>query len=386
MICIKNGNVHDGRGHVGVMDLLIEDGIIKDIGKDLTIKDAEMIDASGMEVFPGFIDTLSDWGVMGPGTEIRGNARDNDEKSDNFTPELDVIWAVNGRGMERQQLSAWGITAVGVSPSNSNVFGGKMAAYQVVGKNPMKMLLKEKVGMKASVCDTVKEIYGSRQLAPMTKMGIFSLLNTKLKEAADYDPAKEGTKRDEKLAALKEMLDLKMPLFVSCNTPTEIRQTLHATEGYGLPLVFCNGFGVDASLVELVNRQASIIVTHHGEGMNKYNRTTDFQGLYQLYQQGVQVAFSASGRGFGGRENLLWTAIDMYKEIHDEEVVLQMLSYNAAKILGIEDQTGSLEQGKRADLVIWSANPITTYQGAVYKTFVKGQLVYSKGDAIKCFL
>lgn len=386
MICIKNGNIHDGLGHVETMDILIENGHVVALGKNIEANNAKCIDATGKEIFPGFIDTVSDWGVMGPGREIRGNANDNDEKSDNCTPEMDVIWAVNGRGMERQQLPAWGITTVGVTPSNSNVFGGKIAAYQVVGKNPMKMCLKEKVGMKASVSEDVKNTYGTRQLAPMTKMGIFSMLRTKLREAQAYDPSKEGVKRDPKLEALKEMLDTKMPLFINCNTATEIEQTLKALEPYNHPLVFLNGYGVDESLSELVNRSCALVVTDHTEGMNKNNRHTSFKGIMELYKKGMNVAFSSSSRGFGGRENLLWTAIDFYREVQDAEAVCQMLTHNAAVILGIDDQTGSIEVGKRADLVIWSDNPITSYRSAVEATFVKGQIVYQKGDDMKCFL
>lgn len=386
MILIKNGRVHDGKGKVEVMDVLIQDGIISKLEKNISCDEAEIIDASNMEVFPGFIDTVSDWGVLGPGMEIRGNAKDNDEKSDVFTPELDVIWAVNGRGMERQQIPAWGITSVGVAPSNSNVFGGKIAAFQTVGINPMKMILKEFVGMKASVTSDVKMIYGSRNQAPMTKMGIFSMIKTKLKEAKEYDPSKEGCKRDEKLAALKEMLDKKIPLFVACNNPAEIEQVLHATEDYDFPLVFINGYGINQPIQKLIDRKASIIVTDHSDGMNQNNRTTDFNALMEMAKQGVNISFCASGRGFGGRENLLWAALEMYKATHDEEAVLSMLTYNAAKTLGIDQLTGSIEVNKRADIVLWSANPITTFKGAVEKTFVKGELVYKKGDKMKCFL
>ncbi len=386
MICIKNGKVHDGKGKVAIMDILIQDGKITRLKSDLDVAEAEIIDASGLEVFPGFIDPVSDWGILGPGREIRGNANDNDEKSDQCTPEMDVIWAVNGRAMERQQLAAWGITAVGVAPSNNNVFGGKMAAYQIVGKNPMKMILKEKIGMKASVTEEVTKTYGSRNLAPMTKMGVFSMMRNKLREAAEEKTENKDVAPDFKREALHEMLQTKMPLFVSCNTPTEIRKTLHALKEFDLPLVFINGFGVDGSLTELLEHKTALVLGNHTEGMNRFNRTTDYKGIYALMQQGLTVSFCASGRGFGGREDLLWNALEMYKVIGQEETILSMLTLQAARILGIEEMTGSIEEGKRADLVLWSANPITSYHGAVVRTLVAGETVYKKGDAMRCFL
>ena len=386
MILLKNGCVHNGRGQVSTTDLLIDGGKIVKIGEHLEAACADVIDAAGMHVFPGFIDPLSDWGVLGPGREIRGNANDNDERSDVFTPQLDVKYAFNGRGITRQQIYAFGITAVGVAPSNNNVFGGQMAAFEVHGVNPMKMLIREKVGMKASVTEAVKEAYGSRNLAPMTKMGIFAMLKEKLAAAKDYHPEEEKVERDEKLAALKPVVNKQMPLFVSCNTPTEIRSVLRAVADYDLDLVFCGGFGVDGSLQELAEKRCGLIVANPANGFNKYTRNTDYAGIAQLAKQGATVAFSVADNGFGGREDLLWSALEMQKAIHDSETVLTMLTYNAAKLLGIEQLTGSLEQGKRADLVLWSANPITSYKGAVEMTIANGEILYRKGDAMKCFL
>lgn len=386
MMIIKNGRVHNGLGSVEQADILIQNGKIVQIGKALEAADAEVIDASGKEVFPGFIDPLSDWGILGPGREIRGNANDNDERSDVFTPQLDVVYAFNGRGISRQQIYAFGITAVGVAPSNNNLFGGQMAAFEVLGVNPMKMVLKEKTGMKASVTESLKEAYGQRNLAPMTKMGIFAMLREKLQAARDYNPEDEKTERNEKLAALKKVVNKEMPLFVSCNTPTEIESVLKATEGYDLNLVFCGGYGVNASLQALAEKKCGLIVANPANGFNKYTRNTDYAGIAELARQGLTVAFCASDSGFGGREDLLWSALEMEKAIHEPETVLSMLTINAARLLGIDELTGSLEAGKRADLVLWSANPITSYKGAVEMTVMNGQIVYRKGDAMKCFL
>lgn len=386
MLCIRNGRIHDGRGQVRVADLLIDEGKIIKIGDAISAEGAEIIDASQKEVFPGFIDPLSDWGILRPGMEIRGNAADNDERSQVLTPEANVIYAFNGRGISRQQIYAFGITAVGVAPSNSNLFGGQMAAFEVLGINPMNMILRQEVGMKASVCESVKKTYGSRNLTPMTKMGIFSMFKEKLQEAKEYDPTKETTKRDEKLAALKKVIDKKMPLFVTCNSAQEIHSVLKATEGFDLDLVFCNGYGIDESLGELAKKKAGIILGDPSNGFNKFVRSTNYQAIYQLAKQGCTVSFCASSDGFGGREQLLWSALEMMKVIHDEEAVLSMMTYNAAKLLGIDSFTGSIEEGKRADLVIWSDNPLKSYRGHVEQTLIQGKVVYTKGDEMKCFL
>ena len=86
MILLKNGCVHNGRGQVSTTDLLIDGGKIVKIGEHLEAAGADVIDAAGMHVFPGFIDPLSDWGILGPGREIRGNANDNEKRGTFFPP------------------------------------------------------------------------------------------------------------------------------------------------------------------------------------------------------------------------------------------------------------------------------------------------------------
>lgn len=103
---IKNGRVHNGLGDVVSQDLRINGDQIQTIGPNLAALDGEEIfDASGMEIFPGFVQPLSNWGVNGSMTEIRPSSNDNDERSNPIMPELDAFYAFNGR---RLQLSSWG--------------------------------------------------------------------------------------------------------------------------------------------------------------------------------------------------------------------------------------------------------------------------------------
>ena len=69
---IKNGTIHDGLGFAGQRDLRIESGLITGLGESLPIREGEEVfDAAGMEVLPGFIQTISNWGVNGSAYEIR---------------------------------------------------------------------------------------------------------------------------------------------------------------------------------------------------------------------------------------------------------------------------------------------------------------------------
>ena len=61
-----------------------------------------------------------------------------------------------------------------------------------------------------------------------------------------------------------------------------------------------------------------------------------------------------------------------------------MITYNPAKILGVDQMTGSLEPGKRADLVIWSKHPLKSWQAQVLLTLQSGKVIYKKGDVMRC--
>ena len=99
----KNAMIHDGLGHAFVGDLRIEDGRIAEVAEHI---EGDGVDLAGKHVLPGFIDTLSKWGINGTPYEIRPSSDDNDEKSDPVTPEMDVVYAFNGRAASVQQLPA----------------------------------------------------------------------------------------------------------------------------------------------------------------------------------------------------------------------------------------------------------------------------------------
>ncbi len=131
--------MHDGTGQIlAETDLLIEKGKIVQIGKHLDAPGAQVIEAAGKCVMPGWIDPLSGWGTAAG----RGQARDNDETSDPVTPQLDVVDAFDPESMLYQQLWGYGITAAGVAASNNNILGGRAAVFKAYGKTTEAMCVK----------------------------------------------------------------------------------------------------------------------------------------------------------------------------------------------------------------------------------------------------
>lgn len=383
---IKNGRLHDGFGAVTEQDLRIQDGKIAQIGAGLTAQEGEEVfDASGMEVLPGFVQALSIWGVNGSMQEIRPSSNDNDEKSNPITPELDGFYAFNGRAATAQQLGAFGLTSCGVAPADNNLFGGTIAAFAVDGVNPYKMCLKRDIGMMASVTEALKMTYGKRQVAPMTRMWIFTNFADQLRKASEYKEEADKPK-DDKLAALKRVVDGELPLFVSCDSGTAVERVREIVEAYpALKLVLVNGFGLTGEERWIVEKKIPVIVRTAPYPLDEYAMTLDLTAIAKLAEQGVPVAMSGTyTNSLGAREDMLWNGSEMMKVLHDGEKVLPMLTSTPAKLLGLEDVTGSLREGLRADIVIWSADPLKTWQAHIVRTYQGGEIIYKEGDEMKC--
>lgn len=420
---IKNGRVHDGLGKVRRLDIRIEDGVICQLEKGLTAKPKEEVfDAAGMEILPGFVHALSGWGVNGSWTEIRPSSNDNDEKSDPLTPELDAFYAFNGRAASAQQLGAFGITVCGIAPTDNNLFGGQIAAFTVDGVNPYKMCLKRGIGMKASVRTDIKKVYGARSIAPQTRMWIFGTLEEQLRKAHEYitkeaevekakaeaekakaEEAKARSteeastsdtpvaahipefQRDPKLEAIGKVITGELPLFISCDSLLAIERVREITGKYpNLKLVIVNGYGLTGNEQWMIKKQIPLLVKTAPDLMDEEPKDLDFKAIAKLSDKGLKVSLGGALGVLNSREDMLWNAAEMMRVVHDENKVLPMLTSNPAKLLGVDDVTGSIEIGKRADIVIWSKNPLETWKAHIVRTYLGGEVIYKEGDEMKC--
>ena len=113
--------------------------------------------------------------------------------------------------------------------------------------------------------------------------------------------------------------------------------------------------------------------------------TLNLAAIAKLAEQGVPVALSGTyTNSLGAREDMLWNGSEMMRVLHDGGKVLPMLTSTPAKLLGLEDVTGSLREGLRADIVIWSADPLKTWQARIVRTYQGGEIIYKEGDEMKC--
>ena len=194
MYVIKNGTLYTmGRQGVIQADILVENGKIKKIGKDLSHEGGEMIDASGKCVTPGFVDAHSHIGGIGPGTE-----EDLNEITNPLTPELDAYYGINPDDKNFEIALKQGITTSCLAPGSANVVCGWVMAYKSAGKD---RVVKRPVAMKGAMGINPKGCYSKTNQAPMTRMAIANIMRTYLKNVKDY--MKSSVKVCEPSALLK---------------------------------------------------------------------------------------------------------------------------------------------------------------------------------------
>lgn len=376
---LKNGLIHDGVGHTWRGDIRIEQERIKELGTALSGEDS--LDLAGQNVYPGFIDPVTVWGINGSSSEVKDSSEDNEELSDPILPELEITHAVNGRALAAQQLPAYGITACGIVPTASNLFGGQMSVFYTDGRiNALKSCAKRNAAMVASVSNRVRQVYGGKGIMPMTKMGIFHLFEQTLRQAWAY----EGDD-NEKLMALHLAMTEKEPFFVYCDTAQDRDMVHRIMQPYGVPLVFLSCDNLREQEPPLTAGETAMVCGFDGINF-MYTRDRFSEELVKkYYEQGLQLMASGTGSKSYGRENYLWSAIMLMRAIGDPEAVLRMMTSIPAKVLGIEAETGSITVGKRADLVVWSGDPLKTFQAKVYRTIIAGETVYREGDALRCY-
>jgi len=336
----------------------------------------------GRNVYPGFIDPLTVWGINGSTSEVKNSSEDNEELSEPILPELEILHAVNGRALAAQQLPAYGITACGVAPTASNLIGGQMAVFYTDGKiNALRSCAKRNAAMVCSVSGRVKQAFGGRGMSPMTKMGIFRLLESALRQAWAY----AGGSGNEKLQALQKALKEKLPFFVYCDTAQDRFMVYELLQPYHVPITFLSCDNLRQQEPYLTNGAASMVCGYDGINFCHVRDRQNPAHLRNIFLRGTSLMASGTGGKSYGRENYLWSAIQLVQAVGEKETVIKMMTSIPAGILGIDHETGSIEVGKRADLVIWNGDPLESFQARIFRTIIAGETVYQEGDELRCY-
>ena len=373
-------------------DVLIVDGKIAEVGSDLEAADADVVDASGKWITPGIIDVHSHLGVYAsPGTLSHS---DGNEMTSPNTAEVWAEHSVWPHDPGFPAALAGGITSLQILPGSANLFGGRgVTLKNVPGRNVMDMKFPGAPhGLKMACGENPKRVYGGKGQAPGTRMGNVAGYRAAWIEAAEYrdklkaakDGQGEAPTRDLKLETLMGVLEGEIIIHNHCYRGDEMSVMLeiakefgykvgtfhHAVEAYKIADLLAEnetcaamwadwwGFKMEAydgirENIALVDKAGACAIVHSDSAI----------GIQRLNQEAAKVVGSAARVG-----------IDIAPE-H----AISWITSNAAKSLGVLEQTGTLEAGKMADVVVWNGNPFSVYTLAE-RVYIDGALAYELGN------
>ncbi len=401
---IRNAVILTGTGEkLENADLLMIDGKIQAIGSDLEAGDAVIIDAEGRWLTPGLIDVHSHLGVY-PSPSLAGLS-DGNEAVEPVTADSWAEHAVWPHDPGFSRALAGGITAMQILPGSANLIGGRSVVLKNVYANTYQDMKFPNAphGMKMACGENPKRVYGTgRQQAPMTRMGNLSGYRSAWIKADEY--RKKWARHEEKVAAgekieswperdleldtLAAVLDGEILVHMHCYRGDEMATILdmarefgykvaafhHGVEAYKVAdrlaaegvcaALWADWWGFKAEAYDGI--QENIALVDRPEGSCAIVHSDSSEGIQRLNQEAAKAMTRGQRAGL---------------DIQPERAI-RWLTINAAKSIGIDKQTGSLEPGKMADVVLWNQNPFSVYALAD-QVFIDGALVFDRSDSSK---
>ena len=385
-IVIRNATVFDGNGNkFQNFDVHFSDGKIQAIGLRLVADGAQEIDGTGKFVTPGIIDNHSHMGVY-PAPSVRTSS-DGNEATNPVTSE---VWAEHSVWTQDPQYKlalAGGITTFHVLPGSANLFGGRGVTLKNVSANtvPEMKFPDAPHSLKMACGENPKRVYSSR--GPSTRMGnVAGYRNAWIgaenyKEQLERDPSH----RDIRNETLAGVLDGEILVHNHCYRADEMATMINIGEEFGYKISTFH-HGVEAyKIADLLADEgicAALWADWWGFKHEAYDMTIaniaivdqardgtgcaivhsdDESGIQRLNQEAAKALAAGRRAGFEISEGRAMTWI----------------TKNPAKSLGILEQTGTLDIGKDADVVIWSGNPFSIYTKAE-QVYIDGALAFDK--------
>ncbi|MCH2045629.1 MAG: amidohydrolase family protein, partial [Saprospiraceae bacterium] len=371
-VLVQNATVWTGeaQGNLENTDVLIKDGKIAKIGKGLATEGAIVIDAKGKHLTAGIIDEHSHICI----------SNGVNEATQASSAEVRIGDVVNSEDMNMYRQLAGGVTMSQLLHGSANPIGGQSAVIKFRwGQLPENMKFDKAKGfIKFALGENVKQSnwgseYGIR--FPQTRMGVEQVYEDYFTRAREYGEARkklgDKVRRDLDLDAILEILDKER--FITCHSyvQSEITMLMRVAERHNFRL---NTFTHILEGYKIADKMKK-----HGAGGSTFSDWWAYKFEVMdaipynpkiLDDMGVVVAINSDDAEMGRRLNQEAAKGVKYGGM-SEEAAWNMVTLNPAKLLQIDDYVGSIKEGKQADVVLWSAHPMSVYARAE-KTFVDG--------------
>lgn len=385
-VLIKNATVwtNEEEGILKNSDVLIKDGKISKVGKNLDAGGAEVVDATGKHVTAGIIDEHSHIAISG----------DVNECTQGVTAEVRIGDVVDADDIDTYRQLAGGVTSSHLLHGSCNPVGGQtQLTKHRWGMTGDEMKFADWPGfIKFALGENVKQSNAgdfSTSRYPQTRMGVEQVYVDAFTRAREYDNAMKGfsagsskskntataPRRDLELDALAEILNSKR--FITCHSyeQSEINMLMHVADSFG--------FKVNTFTHILEGYKVADKMKAHGVGASSFSDWWAYK--YEVYEaipyngkilhdMGVTVAYNSDDAEMARRLNQEAGKAVKFGNVSEEEA-LKFVTLNPAKLLHVDNKVGSIKAGKDADVVIWSDDPLSIY-ATVLQTYVDGICYY----------
>src|SRR5579872_1276524 len=375
--------------------LLMRNGRIEAVGQGIVVPAGyQTIDAHGRWLTPGIIDAHSHLGVAAsPGVS---SLDDTNEMSDPNTAE---VWAEHSLWPQDPKFDlarAAGVTAMMILPGSANLFGGRTVTVKNVPSTTMQGMKfpAAPYGLKMACGENPKRVYLAKGRAPQTRMAEIAGFRRAWLEASDYgrrwDAWRAGgrkgepPKRDLRLDTLLGVLRGQILVQNHCYRADEMATMLDIAREFGFHVTAFHHASEAYKIAPLLAREKICVATWASSWGSKLEAFDGIEENAALIHAAGGCAVIHSDDGLLIQRLNQEAAIALTAGRHaglnlSEADAIEWLTANPARMLGILDRTGTLESGKMADVVLWSADPFSVYAHAD-KVWIDGVLSWDRTD------
>ena len=404
----------DGQRHDNT-DLYIEAGRFGWIGEGETAPETLVVDASDRWITPGLIDVHSHLGVY-PSPGVAAHS-DGNEATAPVTAEVWAEHSVWPQDPGFPRALAGGVTAMQILPGSANLFGGRGVTLKNVPSTSYQGMKfpDAPYGLKMACGENPKRVYGGRNQSPSTRMGNVAAYRSAWIRAqryqADWDRYNKAVE-DAAEAAADDSSGASVASALLTNTPPRRNLELDTLAGAlrGDILVHMHCYRADEMLtiLDMAKEFGYRVGTFH-HGVEAYKIAdeladngvcgalwADWWGFKIEAYDGIQENIALVDRPEGGCAIVHSDSAEGIQRLNQEatkamlrgnraglnippERAIRWITLNAAKSLGIDDQTGSLSAGKMADVVLWNQNPFSVYAKPL-QVYIDGVLRYERDN------
>ncbi|MFL0087214.1 amidohydrolase family protein [Tenacibaculum maritimum] len=372
LLLFKNITVWTGEkeGILKNTDVLIKNGKIHKIGKNLFNERAKVIDGIGKHLTAGIIDEHSHIATHSV-----------NEWSQNSSAEVTIEDVVNPEDINIYRNLAGGVTSIQILHGSANPIGGRSAIIKLKwGENADNMIYRNPPKfIKFALGENVKQSRSQNGTRfPQTRMGVEQVYIDYFTRAKEYDKLKKNGKpyrKDIELETLAEILNKKR--FISCHSyvQSEINMLMKVAERFN--------FTVNTFTHILEGYKIADKMKTHGVGASTFSDWWAYKyevndaipyNAAIMHSKGITVAINSDDPEMARRLNQEAAKTIKYGNLSEEEA-WKTITINPAKLLHIDDKVGSIKLGKDADLVLWSGNPLSIYSKPE-KTIIEGRVYF----------